>query len=270
MSKETVSQFSFGSFVWWVGVIEDVNDPEKSGRVKVRIFGYHSNDKNDVPTSSLPWSTVALPTTSASHNGIGNSPHALEKDSHVIGFFSDGANAQLPIVMFSFHGIKDIDPLATGQKVKNSITNSGQWSEKPSNAKPVYPHNKVYKTSSGHVIEYDDTPSNERINIYHRTGSFIEIHNDGTVVKKSVKDSYEVTLGNQFIFVSGNLNLVVNGNVTETIKGNKTTNVSGNYSVSCNSYSIKTNSSWNVKCGSSGYLKCGGVLQQKASVILLN
>ncbi len=34
-----VHNFSFGSFEWFVGVVEDRNDPEKLGRLRVRAFG---------------------------------------------------------------------------------------------------------------------------------------------------------------------------------------------------------------------------------------
>ena len=46
----------------------------------------------------------------------------------------------------------------------------------PYNAR--YPFNRVNQTESGHVIEIDDTPNGERINIQHMSGSFIEMHPD--------------------------------------------------------------------------------------------
>ena len=48
--------------------------------------------------------------------------------------------------------------------------------------KPVYPNNKVTQTPSGHVIEIDDTPDAERIHIYHKSGTFIEMQPNGDVV----------------------------------------------------------------------------------------
>ena len=46
---------------------------------------------------------------------------------------------------------------------------------------PVYPYNQVIKTRSGHLIEYDDTPSAERISLMHKTGAFIEIDPSGRI-----------------------------------------------------------------------------------------
>ena len=36
-------------FIWWKGVVEDRKDPIMLGRVKVRIFGWHSEDKQKIP-----------------------------------------------------------------------------------------------------------------------------------------------------------------------------------------------------------------------------
>ena len=62
----------------------------------------------------------------------------------------------------------------------------------------VYPYNHVQQTESGHVLEFDDTPDAERIHLYHRTGSFIEYHPDGTVVTKSVNEAYNIVHSNSY------------------------------------------------------------------------
>ena len=35
----------YGNFVWWQGVVEDRIDPLMLGRCRVRILGYHTDDK---------------------------------------------------------------------------------------------------------------------------------------------------------------------------------------------------------------------------------
>ena len=50
----------------FVGVVEDRNDPEKIGRVKVRIYSIHTEDKTAIPTEELPWAMVLNGTNSAS------------------------------------------------------------------------------------------------------------------------------------------------------------------------------------------------------------
>lgn len=89
---------------WWTGVIEDRQDPQQLGRVRVRIFGLHADDQAKISVNSLPWAHVMMPVTSASISGVGWSPTGLVEGSWVVGFFADGENMQDPIVMGSLHG----------------------------------------------------------------------------------------------------------------------------------------------------------------------
>ena len=43
-------------FTWFTGVVEDRNDPLFLNRVRVRIHGAHSHDKQLIATPDLPWS----------------------------------------------------------------------------------------------------------------------------------------------------------------------------------------------------------------------
>lgn len=74
---------------FFTGVVEDINDPEQGGRVRIRIFGHHTPDQEEIPTSSLPWSCVSLPITSPSISGMGTSPTGLLPGSWVTGYFRD-------------------------------------------------------------------------------------------------------------------------------------------------------------------------------------
>ena len=73
-------------------------DWDWTNKVKVRIMGYHSPSKAELPTEELPWALVMMPVTHPQRSGIG-SLHQLQINSWVIGFFMDGANAQVPIVI---------------------------------------------------------------------------------------------------------------------------------------------------------------------------
>ena len=44
------------NFVWFNGVVEDRNDPQKLGRLRVRCVGIHTDNTDDLPTADLPWS----------------------------------------------------------------------------------------------------------------------------------------------------------------------------------------------------------------------
>ena len=91
-------------FVWFIGVVEDRNDPSKLGRVKVRCLGFHSEDKNDIPTETLPWAHVMHPVTDPSMQGMGNTPSFLVEGTWVVGFFRDADEKQQPIIMGTLPG----------------------------------------------------------------------------------------------------------------------------------------------------------------------
>ena len=83
---------------------------------------------------------------------------------------------------------------------------------------PVYPYNKVTQSESGHVFEVDDTPKKERINIHHRSGTFHEIHADGSEVTRIVNNNYTAILKDDKVYIAGNADLQVgHGNVNITI-----------------------------------------------------
>src|SRR6056300_361542 len=91
-------------FLWFVGVVEDRQDPQFAGRVRVRCLGHHTSNTTILPTSDLPWSQVVLPVTSSGISGIGQSPLGLVEGSWVFGYFRDGMNRQEPLVIGSLPG----------------------------------------------------------------------------------------------------------------------------------------------------------------------
>lgn len=88
--------FNRDGFIWWIGVVEDRNDPQQLGRVKIRIFGYHTDNKQLLPTSKLPWAWPIQPITSAAISGVGTTPLGCLPGTWVIGFFLDGEDMQVP------------------------------------------------------------------------------------------------------------------------------------------------------------------------------
>jgi len=95
----------YNGFIWWFGVVEDNNDPLKTGRVKVRCLEWHTEDNKVLPTDELPWAQVIMPVNSASNSGIGESPTGIQNGSWVVGFFMDGEKANRPIIMGTIPGI---------------------------------------------------------------------------------------------------------------------------------------------------------------------
>ena len=91
-------------FVWFVGVVEDRNDPELLGRVRVRCLGFHTDNLDDLPSSDLPWAHVMHPVTDPSMQGLGSTPSFLVEGSWVIGFFRDAYEKQQPVIIGSLPG----------------------------------------------------------------------------------------------------------------------------------------------------------------------
>ena len=46
-------------FIWFIGVVEDRQDPYLIGRVRVRCFGHHTGNK----TESVSYTHLTLPTS---------------------------------------------------------------------------------------------------------------------------------------------------------------------------------------------------------------
>jgi len=133
-------------FCWFTGVVEDIADPEKINRVKVRCHGYHDEDTAKLKSADLPWAIVMMPNTSQASKGYGRT-HELEVGSWVVGFFRDGSSSQDPLVMGSVSTMTDdtIDIPSEASSADN------------------YPNNKVYKSMSGHTVEFDNGVWNEEV-----------------------------------------------------------------------------------------------------------
>jgi hypothetical protein len=91
-------------FIWFLGVVEDRQDPTRTGRVKIRALGHHTHDLTLLPTADLPWASVMLPITASGVSGIGQSATGLLEGSWVFGFFRDGIRRQEMVVLGSLPG----------------------------------------------------------------------------------------------------------------------------------------------------------------------
>ena len=124
-------------FVWFVGVVEDRNDPSELGRVRVRCVGFHTEDKTRIPTEGLPWAHVMHPVTDPSMSGMGHTPSFLVEGSWVVGFFRDAEEKQQPIVMGTLPGIpEDLGNPNTGFNDPNRRDDD---SSKPGYNVSIYP-----------------------------------------------------------------------------------------------------------------------------------
>ena len=135
MIEETILKSNFvgrDGFRWWIGQVapeeaqgsqinqikddkEDQSDPW-GNRIKVRIMGYHSQDPEVLPDKDLPWAQILLPSTAGSGGGgIFRSTRLTPGDS-VFGFFLDGDDAQLPVILGIFGRPSTNEPLGPYSK----------------------------------------------------------------------------------------------------------------------------------------------------------
>lgn len=92
-------------FHWFIGVVEDRNDPKGMGRLRVRVYGDHTKDLTKIPKADLPWAQVMMPVTSASIGGVGTSPTGIAHGSWVVGFYMDGSSKQVPFILGTIPGV---------------------------------------------------------------------------------------------------------------------------------------------------------------------
>lgn len=89
--------------VWWMGIVEDRNDPLKIGRCRVRMFGWNTDNKAMLPTEKLIWCHPLIP--------LGSKTIVPPAEGVMVkGYFMDGEGAQHPIMEGIVPGIPDTAP----------------------------------------------------------------------------------------------------------------------------------------------------------------
>jgi hypothetical protein len=256
-------------FIWFTGVIEDRQDPLKLGRCRVRCIGWHSENKMHLPTSLLPWAIPLYPINNASPYSpkesdmvfgffidgenaqepviMGVFPSIPLKEGNSQEAFNDARNqSQLesaPVKPDETQTLypRKLDEPTTSRLARNdsefpSPINQAKAAKKLNKVEPSsfynakYPYNKVYESESGHALEFDDTKDNERIHLYHRSGSYVEYGPQGDRSERIQRDKFTVIVGDEQVYVQGDVKIFVDGdydlNVTGDIRINgKTINL---------------------------------------------
>lgn len=90
-------------------------------------------------------------------------------------------------------------------------TSAPAIAEKPPSYAAEYPYNNVKATESGHLFEMDDTPGAERMHLYHRSGTHVEMQPDGMMKIVSKSKRQDVTIADQEIIVNGDYKISIAG-----------------------------------------------------------
>jgi len=170
--------------------------------------------------------------------------------------------------------------IATRTKnLKKSIVSSGgvTWSEPSPAFKPKYPYNNALETESGHALEFDDSPGQERVHLAHRKGSFIEIDKDGNRVEKVVKDNYELVMGSDYVYISGKCSVTVGGDCNLKVGGNMNIEVAGGINMAAGGdirmkgkkVMIESSSDFDAKIGGAGKITSKNKLNLKGATAAL-
>ncbi len=181
-----------------------------------------------------------------------------------------------------------------GQRARGipKAVGQGTWDQPLPTFGAQYPFNKVFETESGHIMEFDDSPGQERIHTYHRAGTYTEIDPMGTQVNYIIGDNYVIMERNGCVSIKGECNITVDGNANIYARSdaniqvdqNATVHVgnnldiaaasdiylsaagdilmkaNGDFALQANNVSIKADSGFNIQAGSDGNILTGGSL----------
>jgi hypothetical protein len=162
-------------FIWWVGFVEDRQDPLKLGRCRIRCIGWHSDDKKLLPSESLPWATPAYPPNNTN-------TYTPKEGDMCFGFFVDAENIQEPVLLGVFPNIP-LKPANIQQAFSDPRTDA-QLSLSP---RP--PQSKTYSLDgSGIKISEKSKADNYPVNLDEPTTSRLARNDTDTITKTYIQE----------------------------------------------------------------------------------
>lgn len=188
------SKHTFNGF--YRGVVVDNNDPLKAGRVRVRVYPMFHH----VLEEQLPWAIMSDPFMGGLNNVGGT--FIPDVGAHVFVFFEAGDH-RAPVYFGGAPAMEGGTPDLPAASRENG----------------TYPHNKVYRTSNGIVVEFDNTSGSERVVIKHPSGTEMKIDSGGFTI---------TDVGNTVIDADGNITINASGDVDLSASGNANVSASGN------------------------------------------
>jgi hypothetical protein len=209
----------------WLGEVMDVADPQKMGRIKVKVFGKF----DEIPTADIPWAYPGNNHTGGSDTGGGF--YSVPKVGSLVSIKFDCGNTGHPEYFF-LQNISD----QLRDEIKGSYTNAHSLLYDTITEGFV----KVYFTEQkGLMLDY----KNSQINI--RPDKSIILHTDS---RKSIVEMLDD--GTMNIYHKNNINIIGDAKLNVTITGDTTVTTSGKTLV-------KTSATTDIESGGAITIKSG-------------
>ena len=195
-------------FVWWIGIVEDINDPLTLGRCKVRCFGYHpAKSTSLVLTEDLPFALSIHPL---------NTPNLYASPKvgdWVFGFFLDSLSAQEPAILGYLPAIPEAATEYFGT-APNLIRNFARVNTANNSANTIC---WEIGNNTIEIVTQSLTEANGHILIEHKTGAKVNIDSDGKISIYTPTNDISIETTNGDINLNAkNINLTATESITTT------------------------------------------------------
>jgi uncharacterized protein involved in type VI secretion and phage assembly len=174
-----------------IGTVIDLNDPEKLGRVKLKLPQYDDQISN--------WARVASP-MAGSKRGFFFRPELA--DEVLVGF--ENGEVRRPYVLGALWSKVDTPPKHDNDETKNN------W--------------RIIVSRSGHMLKFDDTDGSEQIEIVDKSNSLkitfdsasskIQIESSGDIEVNAPQGTFKVSAQSVDIEATGQMKLQASGTMT--------------------------------------------------------
>ena len=190
----------------YIGIVEDVNDPKKMMRVRVRVFGIFT-DK--VPVEDLPWAEYRLPIGARVNDGFFT---PVDKGDYVWLTFPFDGDTRRPVLIGSVHHTPDGIPSMPHEAFvgPENIVHK-RTGEEPPPAAHKYHEDAIF-TQHGFTVEICKDKS-MRI-VQRDTGTEIDIDPKGNITFHGEKNLFFSTVESLKGLVGKDITITAQGHTT--------------------------------------------------------
>lgn len=196
----------------YAGIVENVRDPEKLGRVKVRVphvYGVTGSTVGAIPTNDLPWAMpMGLPAGGSAASGGGS--WLPEMGDQVLVQFLDGEpekpvwswfmQTQGQAKKFGLHRYATTDG-TVGNPERSAWTRYGHTVEWNSAG-------LILTTSGGYRLTLTDPGNNDgQVRLATSAGQYLSLDDDVSAATLNVLDDFYLNVGDQIVATCSKLSL---------------------------------------------------------------